>query len=263
MTGLTGKNLDDTYKDLLQVSNSNAGVDGTLRTVEDGKGTQSALQLSTTAVRLLGPLDFANSSHPGLTLNRLTTAQRDALTPAAGALIFNTTAGRQEGFDGTVWVATGTGPQGPQGSIGATGPQGPQGETGATGPQGPAGTTPSLTDYARLDTAQTYSRQQNTAATSLTDAATIDWDLNLAQAATLILGGNRTLANPTNMVAGGSYVLIVKQDATGSRTLSYGNAYKWAGGTPPTLSTAANATDALFFFSDGVSMFGGAQLNYA
>ena len=123
---------------------------------------------------------------------------------------------------------------------------------------------PDLSPYARLDTAQSYTRQQNTAPAALADAATVAWDLNLAQAATLTLGGNRTLANPTNIAAGGSYVLAARQDATGGRTLNYGSAFKWVGGVPPALSTAPNAVDLLFFYSpDGASLLGGAQLGFA
>jgi hypothetical protein len=50
MTSLTGKKPKDTYKDLLQVSNSNSGIDSTIRFVSDGEGTNSVLKLSTTAV---------------------------------------------------------------------------------------------------------------------------------------------------------------------------------------------------------------------
>ena len=57
------------------------------------------------------------------------------------------------------------------------------------------------------------------------------------------------------MVAGGHYTLIVIQDGTGSRVLTYGTAYKFAGGTAPTLSTAANSIDILTFVSDGTSMY--------
>ena len=46
MTTLTGKKIANTYKDLLQVSNSNSGIDATLRNVEDGEGTSSPLQIS-------------------------------------------------------------------------------------------------------------------------------------------------------------------------------------------------------------------------
>lgn len=54
MATLENTYIDDTYKDLLQVSNSNAGVDGTLRSVSDGEGTTSALQISTTGVKSTG-----------------------------------------------------------------------------------------------------------------------------------------------------------------------------------------------------------------
>ena len=48
MATLTGQTIAGSYKDLLQVSNSNSGVDATLRTVEDGEGTSAGIQLSAT-----------------------------------------------------------------------------------------------------------------------------------------------------------------------------------------------------------------------
>lgn len=50
MATLTDKTIASTYKDLLQVSNSNSGVDATLRPIEDGEGTASALNVSSGAV---------------------------------------------------------------------------------------------------------------------------------------------------------------------------------------------------------------------
>ncbi len=91
---------------------------------------------------------------------------------------------------------------------------------------------------------------------TLTDGVTIAWDVNNGAFAVVTLAGNRTLDNPTNMVAGASYALKVIQDGTGSRTLSYGSAYKWASGGAPTLSTAIGAIDILTFVSDGTNMYG-------
>ena len=65
------------------------------------------------------------------------------------------------------------------------------------------------------------------------------------------------------MKDGATYVLTVKQDATGSRTLAYGTAYKWPGGTAPTLSTGANDVDIMTFVSDGSSVFGVIQKDFA
>ena len=56
--------------------------------------------------------------------------------------------------------------------------------------------------------------------------------------------------------AGANYILIVKQDATGSRTLSYDTVYKFPSGTSPVLTTTANATDIIHFYCDGISMYG-------
>jgi hypothetical protein len=52
MTALTGQSPKVTYKDLLQVSNSNSGIDSTLRTIEDGEGTSSAVKISTSALQV-------------------------------------------------------------------------------------------------------------------------------------------------------------------------------------------------------------------
>ena len=54
MATLTGTRVKDTYKDLLQVSNSNSGIDSTLRTVSDGEATDSILELSSAAVNITG-----------------------------------------------------------------------------------------------------------------------------------------------------------------------------------------------------------------
>ena len=52
MATLTGKKISESYKDLLQVSNSNSGVDATLRDIEDGEGTASILQISSASINI-------------------------------------------------------------------------------------------------------------------------------------------------------------------------------------------------------------------
>ena len=113
-------------------------------------------------------------------------------------------------------------------------------------------------------TAREYTKTQNFNATALSDGANISWDLSQNQVASVTLAGNRTLDAPSNQVAGATYILIVKQDGSGNRTLNTtASAYKFPGGTEPTLSTGANAVDILSFVSDGSSMFGVAQLNFS
>tara|TARA_R100000234_G_scaffold119610_1_gene103034 strand:+ start:1304 stop:4045 length:2742 start_codon:yes stop_codon:yes gene_type:complete len=52
MATLTGKTIASTYKDLLQISNSNSGVDSTLRVVSDGEATDTVLYLSSAAAQI-------------------------------------------------------------------------------------------------------------------------------------------------------------------------------------------------------------------
>ncbi len=74
MATLTGKLISNTYKDLLQVSNSNDGVDSTVRFVSDGEGTNSALKISNSEVETTGKLTVgaALSASGNITGNALT-----------------------------------------------------------------------------------------------------------------------------------------------------------------------------------------------
>jgi hypothetical protein len=98
-------------------------------------------------------------------------------------------------------------------------------------------------DTAKTDVAQSFTAAQRGEITTLTDAATIAVDFADSNNFTVTLGDNRTLGNPTNQVAGQSGSLFVVQDGSGSRTLAYSSDWEFAGGTAPTLSTAASAVD--------------------
>ena len=88
---------------------------------------------------------------------------------------------------------------------------------------------------------------------SLTDAASISLDLSTGNSFAVTLGGNRTLANPSNAVAGQVGYIYVYQDGTGSRTLSFGNSYRFAEGAAPVMTTSISAVDMLVFSVRGVS----------
>ncbi len=81
---------------------------------------------------------------------------------------------------------------------------------------------------------------------ALVDGVTITPDLSTGFNFTLAIGGNRTLANPTNPKPQSGFIEIT-QDGTGSRTLAYGANWKFDGGTDPVLSTAAGAIDVLYY----------------
>lgn len=110
---------------------------------------------------------------------------------------------------------------------------------------------PSL-GVALLAQANVFTKAQTVTPVALTDAASIATDASLSNTFTVTLGGNRTLANPTNLTNGAIYNWRIRQDGTGSRTLAYGSKFKWAGGAAPTLTTTASATDFISaqYFSD-------------
>ncbi len=109
-------------------------------------------------------------------------------------------------------------------------------------------TADTLDGYAQTGATNTFSGAQIGSISTLTDGATITPNFALNNSFTVTLGGNRTLANPTNLVAGQSGVIIINQDGTGGRTLAYGSNYDFGGGTAPTLTTTANAQDMIAYF---------------
>jgi hypothetical protein len=86
---------------------------------------------------------------------------------------------------------------------------------------------------------------------TLTDGTTITWDASVAQVAKVTLGGNRTLSAPTNGATGQFISLLVIQDGTGSRTLTWNSAYEFASDTAPTLTTTASLGDLFTFRYNG------------
>ncbi len=103
-------------------------------------------------------------------------------------------------------------------------------------------------DTAKTDVVQSFTKAQRGTIVALTDGATITADMSLANNFSVTLGGNRTLANPTNLTAGQSGVIVITQDGTGSRTLAFGSQWKFANGTAPSLTTTASAVDVLAYY---------------
>lgn len=93
----------------------------------------------------------------------------------------------------------------------------------------------------------------------LPDAPTITVDWSKGDTQTVTLHGNRTLTF-ANGQKGGKYLLIVTQDATGARTVTWPSSVRWPGGPPQArgeqvsmLTTTANKTDYITFFYNGVN----------
>jgi len=86
---------------------------------------------------------------------------------------------------------------------------------------------------------------------ALSDGGSISWNALTQPVAKVTLGGNRTLGAASGGVAGQFVSLLVIQDGTGSRTLTWNAAYEFASDTAPTLTTTANLGDLFVFRYNG------------
>jgi hypothetical protein len=95
-----------------------------------------------------------------------------------------------------------------------------------------------------------YTEEVNTANTSTA------YTISLANGSfqILTLTGSATITMPT-ATAGKSFILLLKQDGTGSRTVTW-STVKWAGGTAPTITSTASRQDIYSFFADGTNWYG-------
>jgi hypothetical protein len=98
----------------------------------------------------------------------------------------------------------------------------------------------------------TSSRAYNPILT-LTDAASITSDFAKGNNFLVTIGGDRTLAAPSNAVAGQSGSIYIIQDGSGSRTLSYNTVWQFVSATVPTLSTGVGDVDMLVYMTRSAS----------
>ena len=76
--------------------------------------------------------------------------------------------------------------------------------------------------------------------------------------------GNITDLNLNLPATSGNFVLLLKQDGTGSRTASFGTSWDFIGGTAPTLTTTASAVDRIdYIVLDSTNIHAVATLAYS
>ena len=102
-------------------------------------------------------------------------------------------------------------------------------------------TNPTVTNYVETP----YSANSSTAITLALTNGTVQ---------IITLTGNATITMPT-ATSGKSFIMFLKQDGTGSRTVTW-STVKWAGGTAPTITSTASRQDILSFFADGTNWYG-------
>jgi hypothetical protein len=127
---------------------------------------------------------------------------------------------------------------------------------GKTAPSGTVvGTSDTQTLSAKTIEAATFTNgyTEETATANTSTAYTIDLANGTVQILTLT--GNCTFTFPT-AAAGKSFILLLKQDGTGSRTATWPSAVKWPAGTAPTITSTASKLDKYIFTSDGTNWYG-------
>ena len=86
---------------------------------------------------------------------------------------------------------------------------------------------------------------------TLSDASTVTWNALTQSVSKVTLGGNRTIGLASGGVSGAFISILIIQDGTGSRTVSWNAAYEFAADTAPTLTTTANLGDLFVFRYNG------------
>ena len=231
-------------------------VDGTAGQVisTNGTGTLSFATAATGDVTLTGTQTLTNKTltSPILTTPALGTPASGTLTNCTFPTLNQSTTGNAStattlatarniqgvSFDGSAAITVVTAGSG----ISVTGTA-----VANTGVLSVNGSTGAITNIAATNAVQSFTAAQRGTISALTDGATITADFAVANNFSVTLGGNRTLANPSNQTAGQSGCIWITQDGTGSRTLAYGSQWDFTGGTAPTLSTTAAAVDCLVY----------------
>jgi hypothetical protein len=115
-----------------------------------------------------------------------------------------------------------------------------------------SGVTPSTTGLDLLDctSVEDCNRSLAEGTQTLTDGATVNWDVSLGRHALLTVAGNRTLANPTNLQAGEEYDLTVTMDSTGNRVFTFGSTFSRAA----QYKQAPNAVSTIVWRYDGTKL---------
>jgi len=105
----------------------------------------------------------------------------------------------------------------------------------------PTLTNPTVTNYVETP----FSANSSTAITIALTNGTVQ---------IITLTGNATITMPT-AVSGKSFIMFLRQDVTGSRSVTW-STVNWPGGTAPTITSTASKQDIYSFFSDGTSWYG-------
>jgi len=107
-----------------------------------------------------------------------------------------------------------------------------------------------------------------------TNYTTFIWDPCIAQVARIVLSpkngvtgfalliGTGEPKSASSLKDGATSIMMIKQDATGNRTLAFDSAFRFPNGVIPSVSVGANTTTVMSFICDGSKMYASTNFNY-
>ena len=204
---------------------------GDLFEVSQGSGTLTSRKATGTQVQSFVLGSYAGAS----TITTLGTISTGTWQGTAVAVVYGGTGATDAGTARTnLGLGTAATMAGPSGTI--------VGTTDTQSLSNKTLTAPTVTDYS-----------ESVVTANTTTAYTISLTSGTVQ--NLTLTGNCTFTFPT-ATAGKSFLLVLKQDATGSRTVTWPAAVKWPGSTAPTITSTASKADLYAFTADGTNWYG-------
>lgn len=207
-----------------------------------GTGTSVGLNVGAgKTIAVAGTLNVTSATVTGLSVSKITATG----TPSS------TTYLRGDGSWSTITVPAQVYP-----GAGIAVSTGTAWNTSLTAPSGAiVGTTDTQTVTNKTVEAGTFTNgyTEETVTANTSTAYTIDLANGSVQILTLT--GNCTFTFPT-ATAGRSFILVLKQDGTGSRTATWPAAVKWPAGTAPTITSTASKSDKYIFTADGSNWIG-------
>lgn len=189
-----------------------------------------------------------------------------------------TSGGTGSGTSGTSGTSGIDGTSGQNGTSGTSGLNGSSGTSGITGTSGTSGlsvngtsgssgqTGTSGSSGSSFSSPYTGNLQINgqiwtpiSASSSTTTNTSINFNNSNVSSYTL---STNTTFSLTNMNAGGTYIVVVKQASSGGPFTASFTGVLWTGGLAPTQTTTANKYDVYTFIYDGVNIFGSYIQNF-